>query len=267
MGASQGKSSATASAGRATFGGGAFGPAGSIGVGETTSSVKVDKVVRSTSTLVLHDLVLGPLTIGAVRASAEAISGAARGTGKASKSLVFTDVHLGGVPLSPAGGLPDSSSVNALLAQAGLTITRQPEVTKVSPDGTSTLVELGGMTVTLSQPAQEFTVTWTLGRVQALARALPPLLSGCGPGPVAPAAGGLGGAEAPAISGGGGAVPAASPIVAPVPAVTAAPTELQRVRRTTVARGMDVTTLAAVFALLAIFSSLARRAFRAVASP
>jgi hypothetical protein len=271
MGSSHGASSATGSEGGATFGGGGFGPQGSIGFGQTTTSVKAGSVVRSQAAVVMHDLHLGPLVIGAVNASAEAVSGGSRGTGKVSSSLTFAEATVNGMPIANLAGVGQPTPLDDALAQAGLTITRLPDTRAVNSDGTDSRIEIGGVKVTFSQPAQEFTVTWTLGRVQARSRALPSLAAVPTPAP-RPALPGLGSnlVEAPVpASGGAGAIattPSPPTAVAPV-TVGAAAGEVRRIRRTTAAAGMDVTVLAALIALVAIFASLARRAFDAVASP
>jgi hypothetical protein len=268
MGASHGTSGAFGSEGAATLGAGAFGPAGSIGFGQTDTSVTVGSAVRSRARVAMHNLQLGPLSIGAVNVSAEAVSGGTRGSGKVSKSLTFTDLSVGGMPIGVTE-IGTAGPVDAALAQAGLTITRLPDTRSIAADGTNSRVEVGGVKVTFSQPAQEFTVTWTLGRVSAAARALPSLpaietaaprlaLPGLGTELIEPPRSSVDGitARAPATS--TGLQPAAG--LGPAD-------ELRRVRRTRSAGAMDLTTLAALVALVAIFSSLARRAFRAVASP
>ena len=267
MGASHGASSANGSEGAATAGGGALGPAGRIGFGQTDTSVTVGSAVRSRARVAMHNLQLGPLTIGAVNVATEAVSGGTRGSGKASKSLTFTDVRLGATPIA-LDDVGTAGPVDAVLAQAGLTITRLPDTRSVAADGTNSRVDVGGVKVTFSQPAQEFTVTWTLGKASAAARALPalPVVERAAPRVVLPGLGTeLVEPPASAIIGPVGGAPAATPV--PVPPRTDAGGEIRRVRRTTAAAGMDLTTLAALLALAAIFSSLARRAFRAVANP
>jgi hypothetical protein len=266
MGASHGTSSASGSSGGARFGGGAFGPAGSIGFGQTTTSVRVGSVVRSTATLAMHDLHLGPLVLGAVNASADAVSGGVPGSAKATSTLSFADVTLNGTPLANVANLGQPGPLDSVLAPAGITITRLPDTRAVSRDGTSSRLEVGGVKVTFSQPAQEFTVTWTLGRVQVLARALPaaPAVS-TAPAPVLPELGrNLVEAPAPPT----GTVTSGAPPVTPAESIAPAMARTaQIVRRTTRAGGMDVTPLAALVALATIAATLARRAFHAIASP
>lgn len=268
MGSSHGASSATGSEGGATFGGGAFGPQGSIGFGQTTTSVKVESGVRSRATVVMHDLHLGPLAIGAVNASAEAVSGASPGTGKATSSLTFANATVNGMPIANLASLGQPSPIDDVLAQAGLTITRLPDTRAVSKDGTDSRVEIGGVKVTFAQPTQEFTLTWTLGRVQARSRALPALPA------VAPTEGrgagrGLDSEGLGRVMASGSRAPVGPTDRAVATPTAARPTSAtaKRIVRTTRPRTMDVTTLAALIALVAIFASLARRAFRAVASP
>ena len=275
QGSSHGTSSATGSQGTAAFGGGAFGAQGSIGFGETTTSVMVGSVVRSQARVAMHDLQLGPLSIGAVDGTAEAVSGARRGTGKASASLTFADATVLGVPvvIKPSGTeiagtpVPPYPSGADLLKQAGLTIEFEPQTKRVAASGTDSRIEISGVKVTFSQPAQEFTVTWTLGRVKVLARGLPPLPTPCVGGLLPGIAGGVEEQVAPGVAGSSSVSPPVAPAVVEPVTVSAGGGELRRVRRTSSAGTLDVTWLAASIALLAVFASLARRAFHAVASP
>src|SRR5207249_3444335 len=119
MGASRGSSSATGSQGTATFGGGSFGPQGSIGFGQTATSVKIGSEVRSRADVVMHDLHLGPLVVGAVTASAEAVSAGRPGGGRVSSALSFADVTLNGMPLANLNDLGARGPLDDVLAQAG----------------------------------------------------------------------------------------------------------------------------------------------------
>jgi hypothetical protein len=271
MGASHGTSSATGSDGGATFGGGGFGPEGSIGFGQTTTSVKAGSVVRSRATVVMHDLHLGPLAIGAVNASAEAVSGATPGSGQVKSSFTFADATVNGMPLANLASLGAPGPLDDVLAQAGLTITRLPDVRAVNKDGTDSRIEIGGVKVTFAQPAQEFTVTWTLGRVQARSRALPALGAAAAPSVTSQCCGPTGAPDSEAITppNPSDSGPRSSLRAGGTSAGAAAPTGAmtRRIVRSTHAGGMDVTALAALIALVAICASFGRRAFRAVASP
>jgi hypothetical protein len=271
MGSSHGTSSATGSDGAATFGGGGFGPQGSLAFGQTATSVKVGSVVRSSATVVMQDLHLGPLAIGAVHASAEAVSGASPGTGKTTSSLTFAGATVNGAPIADLATLGQASPLDAVLAQAGLTITRLPDTRAVNKDGTDSRIEIGGVKVTFAQPAQEFTVTWTLGRVQARSRALPALDAAAARVATPQCCEPTGAPDSEAITppnpSESGPLSSLGSGVAPDTSGTAAGAVTRRIVRTTRARGMDVSTLAGLIALAAIFGSLARRAFRAAASP
>ena len=263
MGASRSSSSANGSQGTATFDGGSFGPQGSMGFGQTATSVKIGSDVRSRAEVVMHDLHLGPLVFGAVKASAEAVSAGRPGGGRVSSALSIADVTLNGMPLANVNGLGAPGPLDDVLAQAGVTITRLPDSRSVKADGTDSRIEIGGVKVTFSQPAQEFTVTWTLGHVQALARGLPGI-EGPAPRPALPSV------EQPLVE-----LPVTTAAVTPPPppaaveplTVGAGEGEIRRVRRASAAGTLDVTWLAASIALFAVFASLARRAFHAVASP
>jgi hypothetical protein len=217
----------------------------------------------------MHDLHLGPLVIGAVNASAEAVSGASPGSGKAASSLTFADATVNGMPIANLASLGQPNAVDDLLAQAGLTITRLPDTRAVSKDGTDSRVEIGGVKVTFTQPAQEFTVTWTLGRVQARSRALPALAGAATPTEGKRAGRGLDSEGLGGVMASGSRAPVGPTDRAVATPTAATPTAgaTRRIVRSTRAGGMDVTTLAALIALVAIFASLARRAFRAAASP
>jgi hypothetical protein len=231
--------------------------------------VKVGSVVRSRATVVMHDLHLGPLVIGAVNASAEAASGASQGSGQVKSSFTFADATVNGMPLANLASVGQPSPLDDVLAQAGLTITRLPDTRAVNKDGTDSRIEIGGIKVTFAQPAREFTVTWTLGRVQARSRALPALVAAAAPTNGRGADRGLDSEGLGGVMASGSRAPVGPTDRAVAMPTAATPTAgaTRRIVRSTRAGGMDVTTLAALIALVAIFASLARRAFRAAASP
>jgi hypothetical protein len=276
MASSRGTSAATHSDGQSTAGASDLGGAGTIGFGQATTSVDAGSVVKSVSHVVLHDVLLGggALAIRSVDATSTAVADGVAGGAHTTESLTMEGATLLGFPveLSPTGlrlagsaaSLPGVPPVDDLLARAGLTVARLPNVRSVAEDGTTASEQVGGITVTFAQPAQEFTVTTTLGRVSASARALPPLpaaapatLLPSAAGPVAPGTAPAAAAPTPAV-----------PALAVPPRPPASPSDvLVRVRRTRAARGLDVTTVAALLALLALAAGAAPRAFRAAAAP
>src|SRR5207237_6643849 len=135
--------------------------------------------VRSNATVVLHDLTIGSLRIGTVTASASAVSTGQPGGATTSGSVQLADTSVAGVPvqLTPDGavvagspaGLPGLEPVDQALAQAGITIARQPDRRTVSPDGREAGGQLGGVTVTLPRPEPGCTARFTARRRDPLA--------------------------------------------------------------------------------------------------
>jgi hypothetical protein len=275
FGRSQSTSAADGASGSATAGGGDIAPLGHIGFAQTTSAVKAAAdAVRSNAIVVLHDLTIGSLRIGTVTAAASAVSTGQPGGATTSGSVQLADMSVAGVPvqLTPDGvvvagspaGLPGLEPVDQALAQAGITIARQPDRRTVAPDGGEARVQLGGVTVTLHRPEREFTATFTLGRLDLLARdqSVAPVAVSV-PLP-APPIDQFVSAVPGAVLGSTTAAPAVAPSAAAVPAPPGRGLVTEDVRSTTPVRGGDYSAIAAVVAIATALALFTRRIIAAL---
>lgn len=121
----------------------------------------------------------GALTIGAVEVNGRAVSTGRPGGSKAEGDLSLVDVELAGVPLrvtptgveiAGTGGDASNATVDELFAAAGISMRRLPDRRVTTSDGTSSLLEIGGVEVVVAQPEQEVAVTYTLGRLRLSSR-------------------------------------------------------------------------------------------------
>jgi hypothetical protein len=260
-----------------------LGQAGKVAVAKTTSSVHADgSGAYASGTVVLHDLSLGEgaLTIGAVRARADASASGFTSGAKATSAIDLVDAKLLGVPVvltsrglavgSASSAVPDTAAADALMARAGISIRRLPDTRIAQADGTIARVELGGIEIRFDQPAQEFAATLTLGRARLSVRAERPA-----------------GASLPAVT----ATPVAGEVLAapltPDPTLTlgltvAAPTPraaapsrpiapsfpaVQRVSRTDSAGNGDWSVVALLLALAVGAVAAGRRVVQIVSTP
>src|SRR5207248_1476425 len=206
--------------------------------------------------------------------TAAAVSTGQPGAATTSGSVQLADMSVAGVPvqLTPDGAvvagspadLPGLEPVDQVLTQAGITIARQPDRRTVAPDGGEARVQLGGVTVTLHRPEREFTATFTLGRLDLLARDQSvPSVAASAPLP------------APPIDQFVSAVPGAvlgssatAAVVAPAAAgVTAPPGRglvTEDVRSTTPVKGGDYSATAAVVAIATALALFTRRILAAL---
>lgn len=183
MGETSAESSETGAKGHATSGGGGL-AGGSLGYGRTETAVRADGVPSAEARVLMKDLDLGEgLTIGEVRGLAKAVASGTPGGAAASGTVELVDVRFNGVQVTVtaegirAGGgdvpLPGSEGADGALALAGIELRRLPDVTKVSEDGSSSSIDVGGFEIRFNRPEREFTHTWTVGRLSASARAIP----------------------------------------------------------------------------------------------
>jgi hypothetical protein len=268
-----GRSTPTGASGRAVVARGAAAPVFDVGLGRAAASVIADLAggVRSRSTIVMEDIELadGLVSIDQVTGTATSRSNGRPGGGHADGSIAMTGIRVADVPIDlradgvvvngepytmPEGALP----VEDVLAQAGVTIERLPDVKKVSSDGTNSEMRIGGVRFTFAPPGAEFRFAVTFGDLVARTRALD--LPAVAP-VILPS---LGSTSQPIVQ---ASVSAAPRTIAPSAVEPPAVLLTRRVIRTAPARGADWIAIAALAAMAAPLSLIFRRALRAASRP
>jgi hypothetical protein len=164
-------------------------------------------------------------------------------------------VVIAGTPLTA----PDALPADDVLAQAGVSIERLPDVRTVTPDGQIAEMRVGGVRFTFTQPQAEVTFSVTFGDLVARTRVLdlaePVTLDLPSLGPVNPPVVVAGPVGPPLVAGEG------RPIEPPTTLAT------RHIIRTSPVGGGDWIAVAAIAALAAPMSLIVRRAFRAASRP
>ena len=252
FGSSTASSSATGSSGRAIAGGGDLPGIGHLGFGEVTTSVTAaaDKVTSAAHVLMQDVTIAGVLHIGSITGDAVAVATGSAGGATTDGHVALAGVSVLGAPIDVFSSIPGTGDA---LAPAGITITQQPDIRTTMPDGTSAHVHLGGVTITFSQPQQEFTLEITFGRLDVAARALH--IAQLGPTILGPATQ----TEVFEQVQPGSVVSPESLVAAP--SLPPAVNNVSTIRRIS-ARSADFSALAAVIAIAAIGALFTRRALR-----
>jgi hypothetical protein len=262
------------SSGQATGGAGALGPEVTASGGSATSAVDAaGGAATATASIDLHDVSLagGMVKIGEVVGRAAARATGQPGQADANGGVVLIDVSILGQHVTAdgrgltVGALPLTAPavpvVDQTLKAAGVTIERLPDSRTVLRDGTAAELHVGGFEVVFSQPAQEFAVTVTLGRLDVSTRAVqrppaPPIVTV----PVPPVEAAL----APPVPPPRPPVLGAAPLAVPA---RPAPLVVRRITQTLPARSADWSGIAALLALAAPVALVLRRVFRLAAAP
>lgn len=252
FGSSSATSGPNGASGHAIAGGGDLPGVGHLGFGEVTTSVNANaNGAVSTAIVVMHDITVGGvLRIGAISGSATADATGEPGGAVTSGRIALSDVTVLGAPIDVFSSIP---GVGDPLAPAGVTITQQPDIRTAAPDGTAAHMHLGGVTITFSQPQQEFTLEVTFGRLDVSARALH--VTQLGPTVLGPAV------QSDVVEQVQPGSQVAPESLVAAPSLPTGTSTIRTVRRIG-ARSPDFSALAAVIALAALGALFTRRALR-----
>ena len=179
---SSGRSGPTGSSGEAGYAGLSPSAPVSVQVGRAQTATTAGSVVRSTAEVVLQQVHIAGFAADTVTTVAEAAADGSRGGAHASGSVTVAGATLMGTPVSltPTGltvgqttaEVPGTSSVDELMAQAGVSVRRLPDTRTASADGTESQLDIGGVEVRFGQPGQELSSAFVLGRASVRARAV-----------------------------------------------------------------------------------------------
>jgi hypothetical protein len=167
---SSGSSTESGASGRSVVARGAFAPAFDIGLGKASSSVKADaKGVTAKSAIVLEDVELGGglVSFDQITGSASSRATGVAGQSTAEGAIALSGLRIAGLPIDfPIENLP----IGAIIPLGPITIERLPDERNVSADGQIADIRIGGIRVTIAEPAAEFAFSVTIGDLLARAR-------------------------------------------------------------------------------------------------
>ncbi|MEX2538639.1 MAG: choice-of-anchor P family protein [Actinomycetota bacterium] len=252
---SSGKSTENGASGRSVIARGAFAPVFDLGLGKASSSVLADaNGVTAKSSILLEDVELagGLVSFDQITGSASSRATGVAGESTTDGAIALSGLRVAGLPIDfPVESLP----IGALIPLGPITIERLPDQRTISADGTIADIHIGGIRVTVAEPAAEFAFSVTIGDLVARARVvdLPDFEA------VAPAG------DTPPLVGSTDVEP--STTTRTTPGISAETLITRTVVTKTPVRGGDWIAVAALAALAAPFLLIIRRAFRAAVRP